>query len=135
MPTAGAMENDLRRFEQEYDLNSDVERGTFVQRMLEHWRTENFSTLRGAAESFDIDVTPRTLHDELIKKVVGRWLKALLEHRARPKFETGDLVRHKNMLDRSAGNMVVLEADVRQVRVQETHVRWVDANSIEKVGD
>jgi hypothetical protein len=133
MPTAGALENDLRRFEQEYDLSSDVERGTFVQRMLEHWRTENFSTLRGAAESFDIDVTPRTLHDELIKKVVGRWIKALLEHRAKPKFEVGDKVRFKIILDRSDAGITVLEADVKQVRVQQVHTWWVSAGSIEKV--
>jgi hypothetical protein len=133
LPGSHGLENDLRGFEKQFDLNSDVDRGTFVQQMLEHWRVESFGTLRGAAAPLDIEVTPRTLHDELIKKIVGRWIKELLAYRARPTFEIGNLVRYKNMLDRSAGNMVVLEADVRQVRVQETHIRWVDADSIEKV--
>jgi hypothetical protein len=92
LPGSRQLELELYNGVEGFDLNDSVDRGSFTQRMLECWRAENYGRLRDAARRLDIEITPRTLHDELIKKIVGRWIQALLKHREKPRFDMGQRV-------------------------------------------
>lgn len=92
LPGNRQLELELYRWAEDFDLANEVDRGYFMQRMLECWRVEGFGRLRDAARGLDIEITARTLHDELIKKIVGRWIQALLKHREKPRFDIGQRV-------------------------------------------
>lgn len=92
LPGNRQLELELYNAAEEFNLNDSVDRGYFTQRMLECWRVESFGRLRDAAKALDIEITPRVLHDELIKKIVGRWIQALLKHREKPRFDMGQRV-------------------------------------------
>jgi hypothetical protein len=127
------LDRDLYRVADRYMLDTDGRRAAFIAEMAVEWRTTWFSDLTMAAHELDIEVGIHTTHDQLVQAVALAWLKKLIKYRERKTFEVGDKVQFRSMLDRSGTTITVLEVDVKQVRIQETHTRWVTADSIEKV--
>jgi hypothetical protein len=142
IPGYRQLELELYRWTEGFDLNDEVDRGRFMQRMLECWRIEGFRRLHDAAKVLDIEITPRTLHDELIKKIVGRWIQVLLKHNEKPRLALGDAVIYRNA---SSGFIPVNAAGYKTVVIQkglgdrdgEVFVRgsyeaWVQADDLLK---
>jgi hypothetical protein len=131
-----SLDRDLYRVADRYMLDTDGRRAAFIAEMAVEWRTTWFSDLTVAAHELDVEVGIHTTHDQLVQAVALAWLKKLIKHREhKPPFEIGDKVQFKNMLDRSGVTITVIDVAAKEVRIRETHTRWVTADSIEKVED
>lgn len=82
-----------------------VTKQTIQTKIIPKWRNVIWAELMDMAELVGyVNITATTTHDQLVTQIAGKWVDKLAEHRAKPKFETGDEVRFKSGLSAYANN-------------------------------
>jgi hypothetical protein len=146
LPQCFQLERQLYRIADRFDVTTDHGHGKFMQEMLVLWRDMTFHNMEYAANLLSIEFDEKTTHDTMVKKVAGRWLSKLIEHRTKSQLAYGDLVEmapswgsHTNIITDNTRITITatdLDGNPDKVQVQRTNsqVFWIDREFVKKIG-